>query len=63
MDTKCAKKWTRKFMVDNFPKTFINGAWKKHKEKILLDKEIALLPATQAVVEAEILKEMMEIKE
>jgi len=60
MDTKCAKEWTRKFMVDNFPKTFINGAWKKHKEKILLDKEIALLPATQAVVEAEILKEKNE---
>jgi len=57
MDTKCAKEWTRKFMVDHFPKTFIIGAWKKHKEKILLDKEIALLPATQAVVEAEIQKE------
>jgi len=57
MDTKCSKEWTRKFIVDHFPKTFIIGAWKKHKEKILLDKEIALLPATQAVVEAEIQKE------
>ena len=56
MNATCGREWQRKFLVSVFPKSFISGPWKKHREKILLDKEIALLPATQAVVEAEIYK-------
>jgi len=57
MDGKCGKEWTRKFLVQTFTKAFINGAWKKNVEKKLLDKEVALLPATQGVVESLIQKE------
>lgn len=53
----CGKEWTRQFIFDNFPKTFVAGPWKKHREIILFDKEIALLPATQAIVQTEIIKE------
>ena len=57
MAGSCGKEWTRKFIVQNFPKTFVNGALKKNQEKILLDKELALLPATQHIVENIIYKE------
>ena len=60
MNTSCGKEWTRKFLVSAFTKSFIQGPWKKHREKILLDKEIALLPATQGVVEEQIRKEKLK---
>ena len=49
----CRVPWTRLFMVENFPKTFIRGALKQAKETFLFDKEKALLPATQVVIEEE----------
>ena len=65
MNTMCGKEWDRKFLVSAFTKSFINGDWKKNREKILFDREVALLPATQSVVEEEIRKEKLteEIKE
>lgn len=51
MNGSCNKEWSRKFLVENFSKVFINNEWKKHQEKILYDKEKALLPATQPIVE------------
>ena len=60
MNTACGKEWPRKFLVAQFPKNFINGAWKDHREKVLMEKELALLPATQIVVEEEIRKEKLQ---
>lgn len=57
MNTNCGKEWTRKFLVNNFTKSFVTGPFKKNREKILLDREMALLPATQGVVEGQIQKE------
>ena len=51
MNTACAKPWDRKFMVSAFPKSFMTNQWKKHREQVFLDKELALLPATQPIVE------------
>ena len=51
MNTSCGKEWTRKFIRESFTLTFINGQLKQHKEQILFDKERALLPATQSIVE------------
>ena len=62
MNTACGKEWTRKFIVSQFTKSFVNGAWKKHVEKVLFDKETALLPNTQAVVEREIHKEKLTVE-
>ena len=51
MNTACGKPWDRKFMVSAFPKSFMTNQWKKHREQVFLDKELALLPATQPIVE------------
>jgi hypothetical protein len=40
-----------------FPKTFIDKKYKKHYEQILYEREIALLPTTQSLVEEQIRKE------
>jgi len=51
MNPSCAKEWPRKFLVEKFPKSFINGSWKQHRETVLFDRETALLPATQTIIE------------
>ena len=51
MNPSCAKEWSRKFLAEKFPKSFICGSWKKHRENVLFEKELALLPATQAIIE------------
>lgn len=68
MNKSCEKEWTRNFMVSAFTKTFINNDWKKHREEILYQKEIALLPATQIKIEDikrkdEIKKELFQINQ
>jgi hypothetical protein len=65
MDSNCNKEWTRKHIVENFTKTFVSGPWKKNREKVLFDKEKALLPATQAMVQTRIEQDKItqEIKE
>jgi hypothetical protein len=52
MSTQCGREWTRKFLSDTFPTTFITGALKKHREDVIFDRERALLPATQPYAEA-----------
>ena len=48
----CKKVWNREFLCNNFPKSFINNDYRDYRQKLLLDKEKALLPATQPIVEA-----------
>ena len=48
----CKKVWNREFLCNNFTKTFINNDYRDYRQKLLLDKEKALLPATQIIVEA-----------
>jgi hypothetical protein len=54
MNTTCRKEWSRKFLVKNFTKKFMSITYKNHREKILLDEQRALLPATQPLVERQI---------
>ena len=54
MNPECAKEWTRKHIRAVFTLVFINGPLCEHKEKILFDKERALLPATQPIIESRI---------
>lgn len=56
----CKKEWSRKVLVNKFSKSFINKEIKIHKEKIFFEREKALLPATQPIVERQLRKE--EIK-
>ena len=57
MNTTCGKEWTRKQLLTAFTKSFVNDKWKKIKEKVLFDREVALMPQTQQLVEEEILAE------
>lgn len=57
MNTTCGKSWPRKFMVDHFTVSFMNGPLKNHKKNLLFERERGLLPATQPVVEEEIRRE------
>jgi hypothetical protein len=43
----CNKLWEREFIDDNLTITYRMNDYKKHRENILLDREIALMPATQ----------------
>jgi hypothetical protein len=47
----CQKVWTRKFVTDTFPKTWVNREWKAMNSRVAVEREKALLPATVSVVE------------
>jgi hypothetical protein len=61
MNTSCGKEWTRKQIATAFTKTFINGKWKQNREKVLFDRQLALLPATQHLVEEQVRQEHMNL--
>ena len=65
MSPECDKEWSRRHIVNTCGQTFANKAYKKHREQILYDKERALLPATQQIVERIQMVEQlkMEVKE
>ena len=50
MNTDCQKEWTRKFVVNTFPKTWVSKSWKDMNAKVGVDKEKALFPATMGVI-------------
>jgi hypothetical protein len=52
MSPDCGREWTRKFIRDTFPLSFITGQLKEHRETLLFQREQALLPATQPIIEA-----------
>jgi len=60
MNTQCGKEWSRKFMTNNFAKSFMTKKYKVHLENLLFDREKALLPATQPIVERIIKKEKID---
>jgi hypothetical protein len=54
MNGACGREWTRKFIREVFTLVFINGPLKTHREQLLFDRERALLPATQPIIEGKI---------
>lgn len=60
MNNNCNRTWTNKYIAAHFSHNFIVGKLKKHKENVLFDKERALLPATQPIVENMIAAENIE---
>lgn len=48
----CRRAWNDEFLDLNFTKAFRTGPYKKHREDVLLDREIGLLPTRQPRVEA-----------
>ena len=59
MNNDCNVEWTQNNLIKIFPYTFIKGDFKKHRENVLFDRERALLPATQPVVEQRIQREII----
>ena len=47
----CKKGWDRNFMYNTMTKTFVVETLKQHSEKLMLEREKALLPLTQPIVE------------
>ena len=56
----CRRAWNDEFLDMNFTKAFRMGPYKKHREDILLDREIAILPTRQPRVEAKV--KMIEVE-
>lgn len=56
----CKQEWGRKFVVDNFSKTFVKNEYTGLIRDILFDTETALLPATQPFVEKKLKIEGLE---
>jgi len=52
----CRRGWNDEFLDMNFTKAFRTGAYKKHREDVLLEREIAILPTRQPRVEATVKK-------
>lgn len=50
----CRRVWDRTFLIENFPKTWVDKDLKKHRENVLFDRERAMLPSTQPAVDREI---------
>ena len=48
-DCKCT--WDREFLIKNLLKVFVNGDYKKHRAKMLLEQEKARMPETMPAVE------------
>ena len=53
---QCGKVWTRKFISNNFTNVFIVKKYKLHQEQVLFEKELALMPATQLLIERKMYK-------
>jgi len=51
MNTGCRKEWTRQHLFDRFTKVFVNKTLRQHREQVLFEQELALLPATQLIIE------------
>lgn len=49
---ECRRAWNRDFLDQTLTKTFRSGPLRKHRAKILMEREKALLPAHQIFVEA-----------
>lgn len=58
---ECKVGWNRKFMSENFEKTFMSKKYREHREGVLMEREMGMLQATQPYVEREIRIEKLEM--
>jgi len=56
----CKIAWDRNFLVNNFEVKFMNTEYKKHREDVLVEREMTLMPSTQIYVEQEIQLEELQ---
>ena len=58
----CRKQWDLKTLVNKFDRSFIDKAYRVHRENVLIDRERGLMVATQPIVENLIKVEAVNIK-
>jgi hypothetical protein len=65
MIKECNKVWDREFLIQEFKYSFVNTEYKKHKQNLLYDLEVAKFEETQSVIESrrEIDEVIEEIKQ
>ena len=51
----CKKQWDDRFIRDSFPKTWVNGEYKQHIKKMLLEREKSFIPMTMRNVEQKVI--------
>ena len=51
MGPNCKCTWDREFLITNTLRSFVNGDYKTHRAKLLLEQEKARLPETMPAVE------------
>jgi len=47
----CRKRIPREVIFDNFPKKFISTEYKHHRENMLIEQEMSMMPGTQNILE------------
>ncbi len=47
----CGKAWNREFLSTAVHKTWLHNTYKQHRERVLLEREVSLLPASQHLVD------------
>ena len=60
MNPGCGKPWTNSHLFGMLPKQFIAGEYKKHREHVLADREMAFMADTQGHVEVVIRREQLD---
>jgi len=58
----CRRSWNDEFLDMNFTRAFRTGPYKKHREDILMDREISILPTRQPRVEAKLKVREVELE-
>lgn len=52
----CKREWNREFLDIHLPATFRKGALRQQRRKVLVEREMAMLPSMQTYVEATVLR-------
>ena len=56
----CRHQWSGEFVDSVLPASFVNKELKLHRQDVLLERQMAMLPATQPLVEQELQKRAAE---
>jgi hypothetical protein len=57
MNRECGRPWTRRFLNATFSQSFLNKDWRQSREKLAFDRETALLPVSQEILERRLMVE------
>jgi len=56
----CHAVWNREKLVEAFPKKWVSGTWKEHRENLLYERERGMMPATQLHLAQQVEREQVK---